>query len=85
MMSSKAHLMAQTVDSGIIDQVKEQMMLHQQFKDLFIHVQDQVNPGQGQMDYDQTAHDLLCELPFMKKCRLGQSGELQNDNKRNDE
>jgi hypothetical protein len=35
-----------------------------------------VNPGRGQMDYDQTAHDLFCELPFMKKRCLGQSGEL---------
>jgi hypothetical protein len=40
MMSLKAQLMAQTVDSGIIDQVKEQMMLLQQFKDLYINVQD---------------------------------------------
>ena len=40
MMSSKAQLMARTVDSGIIDQVKEQMMLLQQFKDLFNNVQD---------------------------------------------
>ncbi len=85
MMSSKAQLMARTVDSGIIDQVKEQMMLLQQFKDLFINVQDRVNPGRGQMDFDQTAHDLLCELPFIKKRHLGQSGEFQNDNERNDE
>ncbi len=60
-------------------------MLLQQFKDSFINVQDQGNSRQGQMDYDQTAHDLLCELPFMKKHHLGQSGELENDNKCNDE
>jgi hypothetical protein len=40
MMSSKAQLMAQTIDSGVINQVKEQMMLLQQFKDLFNNVQD---------------------------------------------
>ena len=52
MLSSKAKLMAQTVDSGTIDQVKEQLSL-------------------GEDDFDQTAHDLLSELPFLKKRRAG--------------
>lgn len=69
MISSKAKLMAQTIDSGEIDQVKEQLNLLSQFKESFINVQDRVNSGQGQADYDQTAHDLLSELPFMKKRR----------------
>ena len=69
MMSSKAKLMAQTVDSGQIDQVKEQLNLFAQFKELHINVRDQGNGGQGQADFDQAAHDLLSELPFMKKRR----------------
>ena len=67
MMSSKAKLMSQTVDSGQIDQVKEQLNLFAQFKESYINVWDRVNGGQGQADFDQTAHDLLSELPFMKK------------------
>ncbi len=67
-MSLKAQLMAQTIDSGAIDQAKEQMILLQQFKELFINVQDQVNGGQGQMDYNQMAHNLLCELPKKHRC-----------------
>jgi hypothetical protein len=67
MMSSKAKLMAETINSGTIDQVREQMMLLQQFKESFVNVQDQVNGGQGQMDHHQTALDLICELPFLKK------------------
>ena len=67
MISSKAKLMAQTVDSGEIDQVKEQLNLFAQFKESYIKVRDWVNGGQGQMDYNQTVHDLLSKLPFMKK------------------
>jgi hypothetical protein len=74
MLSSKAHLMAQTIDSGTIDQVKEQLTLLAQFKDSFISVQNRIHEGQGQADFDQTAHDLLSELPFLKKRRLGGEG-----------
>jgi hypothetical protein len=71
MLESKAQLMAQTIDSGTIDQVKEQLALLSQFKDSFIKVQNRID-GKGEDDFDQTAHDLLSELPFMKKwCILG--------------
>jgi len=70
MMKSKAQLMAQTIDSGAIDQVKEQLTLLAQFKDSFVHVQNRLTGGRGEDDYDQTAHDLLSELPFLKKRRL---------------
>jgi hypothetical protein len=76
MMKSKAQLMAQTVDSGAIDQVKEQLSLLAQFKESFIRVQDRVTGGKGEDDYDQTAHDLLSELPFLKKRRL--DGNLES-------
>jgi hypothetical protein len=75
MMTSKAQLMAQTVDSGAIDQVKEQLSLLAQFKESFVRVQDRLTGGKGEDDYDQTAHDLLSELPFMKKRRLGQNAD----------
>ena len=68
MLQSKAQLMEQTIDLGTIDQVKEQLTLLSQFKDSYINVQNRIN-GQGSEDYDQTAHDLLSELPFMKKHR----------------
>ena len=68
MLQSKAQLMEQTIDSGKIDQVKEQLTLLSQFKDSYIKVQNRIN-GKGSEDYDQTAHELLSELPFMKKRR----------------
>jgi hypothetical protein len=79
MMVSKAQLMAQTIDSGTIDQVKEQLLLLAQFKDSSVNVQNRVC-GQGEAEYDQTAHDLLSELPFMKKRRMhtGPSSDLSN-------
>ena len=69
MLASKAQLMAQTIDSGTIDQVKEQLLLLGQFEDSYVNVQNRIR-GQGKADYDQTAHDLLSELPFMKKHRM---------------
>ncbi len=71
MLSSKAKLMAQTVDSGTINQVKEQLSLLSQFKDSYVKVQNRIHHGQGEDDFDQTAHDLLLELPFLKKRRVG--------------
>jgi hypothetical protein len=69
MLESKAQLMAQTIDFGTIDQVKEQLALLLQFKDSFVKVQNRID-GKGEDDFDQTAHDLLSELPFMKKRRI---------------
>ena len=79
MLASKAQLMAQTINSGTIDQVKEQQVLLSQFKDSYVKVQNRIH-GQGEADYDQTAHDLLSELPFMKKrcIRGGPSSEVSN-------
>jgi hypothetical protein len=79
MLASKAQLMAQTIDSGTIDQVKEQLALLSQFKDSYVKVQNHIH-GQGEGDYDQTAHDLLSELLFMKKrhIRGGPSSEVSN-------
>ncbi len=76
MLASKAKLMAQTVDSGTIDQVKEQLSLLSQFKDSYVKVQNCIH-GQGEDDFDQeTAHDLLLELPFLKKRRVGGNGSI---------
>ena len=74
MLSSKAMLMAQTVDSGTIDQVKEQLSLLSQFKDSYVKVQNRIHHGQGEDDFDQTAHELLSELPFLKKRCVGGNG-----------
>jgi len=70
MLESKAQLMAKTIDSGTIDQVKEQLALLSQFKDSFVKVQNRHIGGKGEDDFDQTTHDLLLELPFMKKRRI---------------
>jgi hypothetical protein len=57
--------------------VKEQLSLLTQFKDSYIRVQDRARGGKGEDDYDQTAHDLLSELPFLKKRRVdGNSDNL---------
>ena len=50
--------------------MKEQLSLLAQFKDSYIRVKDRATGGKGKDDYDQTAHDLLSELPFLKKRRL---------------
>jgi hypothetical protein len=80
MIVTKAQLMAQTIDSGTIDQVKEQLSLPAQFKDSYVNVQNRLR-GQGEADYDQTAHDLLSELPFMKKRRMngGPRSDISGD------
>ncbi len=79
MLASKAQLMAQAIDSGTIDQVKEQLALLSQFRESYVKVQNCIH-GQGEADYDQTAHDLLSELPFMKKrhIRGGPSSKVSN-------
>jgi hypothetical protein len=68
MMTSKAQLMAQSIDSGTIDQVKEQLSLLAQFKESFVNVRNAIN-GKGQEEFDNNVNDLLGELPFMKKRR----------------
>jgi len=80
MLESKVQLMAQTIDSGTIDQVKEQLALLSQFKDSCVKVQNHID-SKGEDDFDQTAHDLLSELPFMKKRRIlgaGTNSEITN-------
>ena len=71
-MKTKA-VMAQTVNSGTINQVKEQLSLLSQFKDSYVKVQNCIH-GQGEDDLDQTAHDLHSELPFLKKQCVGGNG-----------
>jgi hypothetical protein len=51
MLALKAQLMAQTINSGTIDQVKEQLALLSQFKDSYVKVQNRIH-GQGEADYD---------------------------------
>ena len=75
MLASKDKLLAQTVDSRTINQVKEQLSLLSQFKDLYVKVKNCIH-GQGEDDFDQTAHDLLLELPFLKKRRVGGNGSI---------
>jgi hypothetical protein len=60
--------MAQSIDSGTIDQVKEQLSLLAQFKESFVNVRNGIN-GKGEEEFDNNVNDLLGELPFMKKRR----------------
>ncbi len=50
MMNSKAQLMAQTIDSGAINHVKEQLSLLAQIKESYIRVQDCDMGGKGEDD-----------------------------------
>ena len=81
MLKTKAELMAQSVDSGTIEQVKEQLSLLSQFKDSFVKVRNGID-GKGEEEFDNNVNDLLGELPFMKKRRTmicdGPSSEVSN-------
>lgn len=68
MLKTKAQLMAQSIDSGTIEQVKEQLSLLSQFKESFVKVRNGID-GKGEEDFDNNVNDLLGELPFMKKRR----------------
>ena len=68
MLKTKAQLMAQSIDSGTIEQVQEQLSLLSQFKESFVKVRNGID-GKGEEDYDNNVNDLLGELPFMKKRR----------------
>ena len=67
-LKTKAELMAQSIDSGTIEQVKEQLSLLSQFKDSFVKVRNGID-GKGEEEFDQNVNDLLGELPFMKRRR----------------
>jgi hypothetical protein len=80
MLKSKAQLMAQSIDSGTIEQVKEQLSLLSQFKESFVKVRNGID-GKGEEDFDHNVNDLLGELPFMKKRRRiidGPGSEISN-------
>ena len=68
MPKTKDELMAQSIDSGTIEQVKEQLSLLSQFKDSFVKVRNTID-GKGEEEFDNNVNDLLGELPFMKKRR----------------
>jgi hypothetical protein len=80
MLQLKAELMAQSIDLGTIDQVKEQLTLLSQFKESFIKVRNGIN-GMGEETFNQNVNDLLSELPFIKKRRIigdGVESEISN-------
>jgi hypothetical protein len=80
MLNLKAKLMAQTIDTGTINQIEKQLALLSQFKESFVKVQNRIH-GKGEDDFDETAHELLSELPFMKKRRIdgaGTNSEISN-------
>ena len=80
MLQSKAELMAQSIDSRTIDQVKEQLSLLAQFKESFVKVRNGID-GKGEETFDQNMNELLSELPFMKKRRIicdGVESEISN-------
>ena len=66
MMSAKTALMEQALVSGVVEQAKEQLNLLKEFKSSFDNVSSQ---GDAASDYDKAAHDLLMQLPCMKKRR----------------
>jgi hypothetical protein len=69
MMSAKTALMKQALVSGVVEQAKEQLNLLKEFKSSFDNVSSQ---GDATLDYDKAVHDLLMQLPCMKK-RRGES------------
>jgi hypothetical protein len=80
LLQSKAELMAQSMDSGTIDQVKEQLTLLAQFKESFVKVRNGID-RKGEETFDQNVNELLSELPFMKKRRIicdGVESEISN-------
>ena len=64
MMSAKTALMEQALVSGVVEQAKEQLNLLKEFKSSFDNVSSQ---GDAASDYDKAVHDLLMQLPCMKK------------------
>ena len=81
MLKTKAEFMAQSIVSGTIEQVKEQLSLLSQFKDSFVKVRNGID-GKGEEEFDNNVSDLLGELPCMKKRRTmicdGPSSEISN-------
>ncbi len=66
MMSAKMALMEQAFVSRVIKQEKEQLNLSKEFKSSIDNVPTQ---GNAASNYDKAAHDLLMQLPCVKKCR----------------
>ncbi len=58
--------MEQALASGVVEQAKEQLNLLKEFKSLFDKVSSQ---GDTASNYDKAAHNLLMQLPCMKKRR----------------
>ena len=66
MISAKTALMEQALVSGAVEQAKEQLNLLKEFKSSFDNVSAQ---GDAASEYDKAAHELLMQLPCMKKRR----------------
>ncbi len=75
MLKTKADLMVQSIDSGTIEQVKEQLSLLSQFKESFVKVRNDID-GKGEEEFDNNFNELLEELPFMKKRRRMVSADV---------
>ncbi len=63
-LKTKAQLIAQSIDLGTIEQVKDQLSLLSQFKESFVKVWNGID-GKGEEEFNNNVNDLLEELPFM--------------------
>ena len=61
---AKIALMEQALVSGDVEQAKEQLNLLKEFKSSFDNVSAQ---GDEASEYDKAVHELLMQLPCMKK------------------
>jgi hypothetical protein len=77
MISAKTALMEQALVSGAVKQAKEQLNLLKEFKRSFDNVSAQ---GDAALEYDKAAHELLMQLPCMKKRRADHGDRDNNSN-----
>ena len=75
MISAKTALMEQALVSGAVEQAKEQLNLLKEFKSSFDNVSTQ---GDAASEYDKAAHELLMQLPCMKKRRADRGDSNTN-------
>ncbi len=62
---AKTALMEQALIMGKVEEVKEQLHLLKEFKQLMDNVEDK---GNEVSKFDKVANELLNQLPFMQQC-----------------
>jgi hypothetical protein len=77
MLVMKATLMKKNIELQEKENIKEQLLLMEKFKTLFINVSNGKAGDEvyGEMEYDKNVYNLLDELPFRKKMKAQADGE----------